>query len=437
MSNQTKAEVTWRLRRGMDRRFRSGHPWVYSNELTESPKGVEPGAIVQLQDAGGGFLARGFGNANSLISFRVLSRDPQNLDPISTERLVESLVKSHHLRMQAGFDGVSHRLCFGESDGLPGLVIDRYVLRAGHVFVIQAHTAGADRLLSRWEEILKSFLARIQDAPSWSQVAVVLRNDVGVRTREGIEEDDPRILKEIPGLSLQGVEIAIRSVEGQDPLWFRVDLEKGQKTGFFLDQFSNIQIAAQVFKTFQFSGASSGQVVRILDLCCYVGQWSAQLAAVFVRQGRKVEVVAVDASARALEFAKLNIEAQGADFKSHCGNVLKDLVSLPDQSFDLVISDPPALIKSRKDIAVGTRAYLQLATQVFRLVRRGGGVVSCSCSALLEEESFIQAQGQAIQRNSVQVQWIARGSQSPDHPVLAQFPEGRYLKAWMGAVTRS
>jgi 23S rRNA (cytosine1962-C5)-methyltransferase len=434
MQSQTKTEVIWRLRRGMDRRFRSGHPWVYSNELAESPKGVEPGALVQLQDAGGGFLARGFGNPNSLISFRVLSRDPQNLDPVSTEALVEGLLRAHRLRVQAGFDGVSHRLCFGETDGLPGLVIDRYFLRSGQVFVIQAHTAGADRLLTRWEEVLQTFLGRLKNAPSWDQVAVVLRNDVGVRTREGIEEQEPQILKGNAEFNLKNAEISIRSVVGGEPLWFQVDLEKGQKTGFFLDQFANIQIAANLFQTFEFGGGSSDRVVRILDLCCYVGQWSAQLAAVFRAQGRKVEVVAVDASALALEFAKINVESQGADFKSHCGNVLKDLVSLPSQSFDLVISDPPALIKSRKDIAVGTRAYLQLATQVFRLVRRGGGVVACSCSALLEEESFIQAQAQAIQRNSIQVQWIARGSQSPDHPVLAQFPEGRYLKGWIGAV---
>ncbi len=434
MQSKAEAEVVWRVRRGMDRRFRSGHPWVYSNELMESPKGVEPGAVVQLQDASGGFLARGFGNSNSLISFRALTRDPQVLEPVSTENLVDALVRSHGLRVQAGFGGVSHRLCYGESDGLPGWVIDRYFLRSGQVFVIQAHTAGADGLLVRWEEILKGFLARVKNAPHWDGVAVVLRNDVGVRVREGLQDEEPRVLKAISGLNLKSVEIAVRSVQDADPLWFRVDLEGGQKTGFFLDQFSNIQIAANAFKSFEFAGGSSNRVVKILDLCCYVGQWSAQLAAVFAAQGRKVEVVAVDASARALEFAKVNVEAQGAQFESLCGNVLKDLVSLPDQGFDLVISDPPALIKARKDISVGTRAYLQLATQVFRLVRRGGGVVCCSCSALLEEESFIEAQAKAIQRNSVKVQWIARGSQSPDHPVLAEFPEGRYLKGWMGAV---
>ncbi len=433
MQTHSGTEVIWRVRRGMDRRFRSGHPWVYSNELTESPKGVEAGAIVQLQDASGAFLARGFGNPNSLISFRELTRDVRVLDPGSTESLIESLLAAHRLRVQAGFGGVSHRLCYGESDGLPGLVVDRYVLRSGQVFVIQAHTAGADRLMSRWEEVLRGFLARTIDAPSWERVAVVLRNDVAVRAREGLSEDEPRVLKGLGQFDLSQAEIAVRSVQGHEPLWFRVDLKAGQKTGFFLDQFSNIQIAAQAFKNFDF-GHPSQRVVRILDLCCYVGQWSAQLAALFKSQGREVEVVAVDASARALELAKANVEAQGARFESHCVNVLKDLGSFPDQSFDLVISDPPALIKSRKDIPVGTRAYLQLATQVFRLARQGGGVVCCSCSALLDEESFIQAQAKAIQRNSVRVRWIAKGSQSPDHPVLAEFPEGRYLKGWMGAV---
>lgn len=435
MKSKNLGEKVWRLRRGMDRRFRAGHPWVYSNELSESPKGIEPGEIVQLQDAGGGFLARGFGNPHSLISFRTLTRDQGVIEPGSVDQVVSALLIADRLRVQAGFIQVSHRLCYGESDRLPGLVVDRYFVRGGQVFVIQAHTAGADLLAAHWEEILQAFLRQGSCSLDWSNVGVILRNDLSVRAHEGLEESQPRVLKELPGIDLRAVGIAVRSVVDAEPLWFQVDLIEGQKTGFFLDQFSNIQIAGQEFKKFDFGDSSRKKPLRILDLCCYVGQWSVQLAAIFVQQGRKVEVVAVDASARALGFAKINIEAQGAQFESVCGNVLKDLTSLPDQSFDLVISDPPAFIKSRKDIPQGTRAYLQLATQVFRLVRKGGGVVCCSCSALLEEESFVQAQAKAAQRNQRFVQWIAKGSQSPDHPVLAEFPEGRYLKGWMGVAS--
>src|SRR5262249_29959449 len=158
---------------------------------------------------------------------------------------------------------------------------------------------------------------------------------------------------------------------------------EGQKTGFFLDQFGNVRLAAQLLKGLQ---PAQGKKLRILDLCCYVGQWGSQLARVFRDAGLEVEVTAVDASDKALAAAKRNIEAQGRRCETMKADVLKDLVSLKDASFDLVISDPPALIKGRKDIGPGTHAYLQLNTQVFRLVRRGGAVVSCSCSALLEEE---------------------------------------------------
>jgi 23S rRNA (cytosine1962-C5)-methyltransferase len=115
-------------------------------------------------------------------------------------------------------------------------------------------------------------------------------------------------------------------------------------------------------------------------------------------------------------------------------DVLTGLDALKDQDYDLVVCDPPALIKGRKDIPTGTHAYLQLNTQVFRIVKRGGFVVSCSCSGLLEEESFLKVLSKAAYRNKVPVRWIARGSQAPDHPMRIEFPEGRYLKAWIGYV---
>ncbi len=416
--------VQWRLKKGLDRRFRAGHPWVYSNELINSPKGVAPGDPVDLLDSSGNFLARGYGNPQSLISFRALTRDPSVEFPLSPKNIELALNRARKLREQLGLENASYRLCFGEADGLPGLIVDRYLLAQDYgngvgrseVWVVQAHTAGMDRVI---------------ESIAWPEnAAVVLRNDLSVRKLEGIEEEKPRVLRELPrtGVDLSDVQILVRSVQNAAPLKFYADLVKGQKTGFFLDQFSNIQIAAERFRNFKWSG----DTLRILDLCCYVGQWSAQLGAVFKSQGKKVEVVAVDASARALEFAKRNVEAQGVGCETVVADVLKDLGQFPDRSFDLVISDPPALIKSRKDIPAGTHAYLQLATQALRLVRPGGGIVSCSCSALLEEEAFAQAQAKAALRNQRTVQWIARGSQAPDHPVLAEFPEGRYLKAWVG-----
>ncbi len=156
------------------------------------------------------------------------------------------------------------------------------------------------------------------------------------------------------------------------------------------------------------------------------------MAQAFKAAGLDVEVTAVDASEKALAFARRNVEAQGASCETLRADVLKDLGSLPAGSFDLVVSDPPALIKGRKDIGPGTHAYLQLNTQVFRLLRKGGGVVTCSCSGLLEEEEFAKAVSKGAARNGAEVRWIGRGMQAPDHPMLLEFPEGRYLKCWIG-----
>jgi 23S rRNA (cytosine1962-C5)-methyltransferase len=463
MTSQSPSRKIWRLRKGADRRFRSGHPWVYSNELMESPKGIEPGEIVELRDAGGAFLARGFGSSHSLIAFRALTRTPDVFDPGSKEEIFLVLVRALRIRQSSGLTKGSFRLCYGEADGLPGLVIDLFRMnpspgsKGGQTFVIQAHSAGANRILPQVIEALEALCSelwrgdpigshgndpiesRLDDiVKEWDETSVVLRNDLRVRKLEGIAEEPPRVIKASPGHVLQPAQILVQSVLGRELISFDVDLMEGQKTGFFLDQFANIQLTALRFKELVHSpGFDKSRPFKILDLCCYVGQWGAQLTKVFREAGVLVEVVAVDASSQALEFAKKNIERQGARVMLHRGDILKDLGSLEPKSFDLVISDPPAFIKNRKDLIAGTRAYAQLTQQALRLVRDGGGIVCCSCSGLLEEERFVEILAKASQKaggqqNRPRVKWIGKGTQSPDHPMLPEFPEGRYLKCWIG-----
>ncbi len=428
--------ITWKLKKGMELRFRAGHPWVYSNELAESPKGVEPGELIKLQDAAGHTLALGYGNSKSLIAFRALVRGEAavtDLNPFSTEFLAQALGSALSVRERAGLTGASYRLCFGEADFLPGLVIDRYLIPGGQggaqVFVVQAHSAGADRLLKYLPTALETVFAK-----SWAKTGIVYRNDIGVRALEGLKaefEPKERIIREIAGVNLSRATIEVAPALGKGaPVLFDVDFVEGQKTGFFLDQAYNISLAAQRFGALK----GEGGTIRILDLCCYVGQWGTQLARVFKEQGLKVEVTAVDASQTALDSAKTNMQREGAKVTSLKTDVLKGLDVLEAHSFDLVISDPPALIKSRKDIPQGKHAYLQLNTQVFRIVREKGAVVSCSCSGLLEEEDFTAALSKAAYRNQARVRWVGRGTQSADHPMLIEFPEGRYLKSWFGWV---
>jgi 23S rRNA (cytosine1962-C5)-methyltransferase len=437
MQEQKDSRKIWRLKKGMDRRFHAGHPWVYSNELSESPKGIEPGAVVELRDPGGDFLALGYGNPKSLISFRVLDRSPEaqkEENPYSEHFIHRKLAHAYSLRRKMGLVSASFRLCYGEGDFIPGLIIDRYLTAKGQVFVIQAHTAGADRMLKARPKALEMLTSEMDDS-DWDQTGIVVNNELGIRVLEGLESEKVKVVRELKGDSLSPTQILVAPAWGKGkPLAFDVDLIKGQKTGFFLDQAYNVQLAVQKFAQSPEFVGPGGKPIRILDLCCYVGQWGSQLTRAFREQGMVVEIAAVDASQQAVDFAVKNMEREGARVTGLRGDVMTDLASLDPKFFDIVICDPPALIKGRKDIPQGKHAYLQLNTQVFRLVRPGGAVISCSCSALLEEEDFLAALGKAARRNEVEVQWIARGVQASDHPMLVEFPEGRYLKSMLGWV---
>lgn len=414
------SKTIWRLKQGADKRVKGLHPWVYSNELAESPKGVQPGGLVELQDAEGQFVARGYGNPSSLIAFRVVSRDSREHDPLSTDALTRKLAGAARMRAALGFTGVSHRLCYGESDSLPGLVIDRYIFAdgPGQGFVIQAHTAGANVVLPRVIDALEKLCAELPENIPWSATTVVVRNDLNVRKLEGLESEDPRIFKtdREPSRAL----FKIKSASGGEPLVFESDLVFGQKTGFFLDQFANIELAL--------ARMPRARGLRVLDLCCYVGQWSAQFARAF----EGAEFTLVDASAKALEAAGLNVKRAGGAATTLKMDVLEGLTTLDSQSYDIIICDPPALIKGRKDINNGKHGYLKLNTNAMRLLKPGGWYVSCSCSALFEENEFLFTLTKAARRNNMRFQWVARGTPSPDHPLLTEFSEGHYLKCWIG-----
>jgi 23S rRNA (cytosine1962-C5)-methyltransferase len=425
-----------RLKAKHDRRFRTGHPWAYSNELQDSPKGIEPGEALEMLDPSGKFMAWGYGNPASLITFRAVSRDETEQDAMAPAGVARRLEAAWKLRHALGFEKVSHRLCFGEADRLPGLIVDRYVL-ADHstVLVVQAQTAGADRWTRDFESVIGEWRKLHRDG--WLDRAItIIKNDSSSRKIEGLQQDAAKILGDAHGRDLHHAKILIRSAELSNPapFEFTADLMGGQKTGFFLDQWANIQLVLERLENWP--AVTGRKKIRILDLCCYVGQWSAQLARYFAKKGITVEVTLVDASKAALQQAEKNVSAAAGSASVRIetveGDVLHDLGGLQDKAFDLVISDPPALIKGRKDIPVGTHAYLQLHTQAARLVADHGAWVACSCSGLLVEESFGETLAKAARRQNRTISWVARGAQAPDHPVLAEFPEGRYLKCWLG-----
>lgn len=419
--------TVFRLKKGSERRVLGGHPWIYSNEIQGSPKGIEPGSPVQISDAAGKFIAYGYGNPHSLIFARVLSRDPERA-PFSEEWCRRTIAQAKGFREALGLAGASYRLLFGESDGIPGLVVDRFVLAggAGAALVLQAHSAGAQQLLPY---VLKALESAYAD--EWAKTAVVIRNDLVVRKLEGLAEEEPKALKEIPGVDLSKVEILARAWDGKPPFRFRADLLTGQKTGFFLDQSENV---AQVARILRQSAGALPKKPAILDLCCYVGQWGVKLGVALREVGLAPKVTFADASKTALALAKANAEIAEVAAETAEMDVLQDLSKVATDSYDVVVCDPPALIKGRKDLPTGSHAYLKLNTEAIRLTKPGGIILSCSCSQLMEEENLKEILAKASKRAGKTVRWFARGTQAFDHPQRLEFPEGKYLKMWVGRV---
>ncbi len=421
---------TLRLKQGAEKRVKQGHPWVFSNELQEVPKGLEAGSPVHLSDAGGKPLAVGYANPKSLIVFRrlqiVLGEFP-NISQWYSEAAFEARLLAAWKR-RSPYHGGSFRWVFSEGDQLPGIVIDRFLTSDGsfQVVVVQILTAGMEKAFGLWRPALESVL-KSQTAELGS--LLLIQRDSFFRTHEGLENREPESipLGKISAPNLKHISIKVEVAKRS--LNFDVDLLDGQKTGFFLDQRENI---AKMFELLSSATYSKNQnELRILDLCTYVGQWGAFASAALSTRSIRGQVHGVDVSAQALSFAKSNVERVGAKFTPIEADVMGDLTRL-EGSFDVVICDPPAFVKSAKVLPQAKQAYVKLNEAAMRKLLPGGWFVSCSCSYHLKdadfEEVLVKAQGRA-QKN---IQWIYRGGQAQDHPILLEFPEGRYLKAWIG-----
>jgi 23S rRNA (cytosine1962-C5)-methyltransferase len=381
------------LKRNEDRRLSAGHLWVYSNEVdtSKSPlSSFEPGSLAVIQSAAGKTLGAGYVNPRSLICARLLTRRPRAaLDAGFFERRLRSALS---LR-ESLFEQPYYRLVFGESDGLPGLVVDRY----GSVLVVQIATAGMEAM----RDLLLQALDRVL-----SPTGILLRNDSSVRVLEGLSQET-EVIGEVPE--------TVMLTEGG--VHFEVPLGTGQKTGWFYDQRSNRQALHKYVKDRQ-----------VLDVFSYVGAWGLQ-AAVAGAAG----VCCVDSSPLAQTFMEKNIAANGLADKVRLENgdafdVLKAMQDT-DQRFDVVIVDPPAFIKRRKDIKSGEQGYGRLNRLALKLLAPDGILISCSCSMHLSEERLQQIVHQSAGKMGRQVQILERGFQCMDHPVHPAIAETAYLKA--------
>ena len=448
-----------RLKSKEERRFKAGHPWVFSNELQESPKNVGIGELIELCDAGGAFLAYGFGNPNSLISFRELTRD-QNCKHIKDGILAFSFfVEKFDLALtfrKSWFNlNESFRMIYGEADGLSGLIIDRFVGdktsgSAHEVYVVQPHASGMDQHLGLIREALSAVSKKLED----KNPLLIIRRDASSREKEGLTKEAPEVSYlysdalggsvNLDGLNSFSFKVPSEQGESGQTLTLQCDLISGQKTGFYFDQLQNIKRLQSLIREKQ--SHVHAKKISILDLCAYVGQWGAHLQKTLSQlKINEVKYIAVDVSAQALALAKINVE-NAAKFAGHSSaytctvatikaDVLEPLETLANKTFDIVIADPPAFIKNRKSIPQGKQAYVQLYQTAIEKTAPGGLVVACSCSQLLSHEEFLACLGKATKRSGRTVRWLTLGSPSFDHFARLDFQEGHYLKSFIGQVS--
>jgi 23S rRNA (cytosine1962-C5)-methyltransferase len=390
-----------RLKRGEDRRLRAGHLWVFSNEVDIGATpltGFASGAHARVHDYRDQFLGYAYVNPHALICARLLSRSP--VHPPDRSLLVHRLKVALALR-ERHYAAPYYRLVFGEGDGLPGLVLDRY----GEVLVGQIATAGMEVLRPEIEAALAKVLA---------PQALVWKNDGSARDLEQLPKQLLTGIGKLPD--------ALEVVEGV--LRFRVPMAGAQKTGWFYDQVAN----RELFRRLLWPG------VRVLDICSYGGAW----AITAMRCGAR-EALCVDSSEAALGVAESNAVANGVAVGTRRGDAFEvlDRLQREGERFDVVVLDPPAFIKRRKDQPRGEAAYRKLNQLAMRLLERDALLVSCSCSYHLAADDLAGLIQAAARHNSRFVQMLAAGGQSPDHPVHPAIPETRYLKAFFCRVTRA
>jgi 23S rRNA (cytosine1962-C5)-methyltransferase len=388
-----------RLKRGEDRRLSAGHLWVFSNEVDTDRTPLtafKPGALCRVVSDREKFLGYAYVNPHSLISARILGRDPQFIPGKSL--IVHRLQVALSLR-RALYERPYYRLVYGESDGLPGLVLDRF----GDVIVGQIATAGMEALKADVEEAVRKVLS-----PS----ALLWKNDSGARDLEGLPSYVETAFGELPA--------SVTVEEGG--IDFSVPLGEGQKTGWFFDQAAN-RLALRKYV----GGA------RVLDVFCYLGAWG--LGAL---KAGATEVTCVDASATALDSLQITAAAHGLKPQLLRGDAFDVMESLHAERrrFDVVIIDPPAFIKRRKDIPKGEAAYKRLNQLALQLLEREGVLVSCSCSYHMQSDSLVAAIQRAARHVSRFVQIVEVGGQAPDHPIHPAIPETRYLKSFFCRVVQ-
>jgi 23S rRNA (cytosine1962-C5)-methyltransferase len=375
------------------KRLERGHPWVYSNEveMDGAAKALPPGGLVRLYTAQGRYLATAFFNRHPLIASRVLTRDETAV--IDADFLARRLRRA--LAIRERLVGVPYyRLAHAEADGLPGVIIDRF----GDALTLQVNTAGMELLTPALIDALNAVIA---------PQTIVLRNDSAVRKLEQLPERVEVVQGRLDGpVTLE-----------ENGARFFADLEGGQKTGWFFDQRDNRAWAAKLARG-----------VRVLDCYSFAGGFAVQAALAAAS-----EVVAVDRSEGALDLAARAAEANGVAGRCRFvrAEVFQELQRQADagERYGLVIVDPPAFVKSKKDLAQGLKGYRKMVRLAAPLVAEGGFLLAASCSHHADLDSFAEQVRRGLTDAGREGRVLRTSGAAPDHPVHPALPESAYLKA--------
>ncbi len=397
------------LRKGQGREFKSGGLWIYDNEIDRVEGGYENGDIIELHDFDDFFLGYGFINENSKIRVRMMSRKKEN--PV-TDELIETRVRNaweyrkavmadycdEYLKGDDVLTRLSCRLIFGEADFLPGITIDKF----SDVLVIESLALGTDRMKDKILDACKRALA--EDGVKIR--GIYERSDAKVRELEGLERTKGFI----------GESFDTKVLIEENGVKYYVDVENGQKTGFFLDQKFNRQ---------SIRGLCKGK--RVLDCFTHTGSFALNAAA-----GGASSVLGVDASDLGCEQARENAALNGLENVAsfECADVFELLPDLEKkgEKFDVVILDPPAFTKSRASIKKAVTGYKEINLRGMRLVKNGGYLATCSCSHFMDEELFLKTIADAARDAHKRLRQVEFRQQASDHPILWGGAASYYLK---------
>lgn len=389
-----------------ERAARGGHPWVYADEITNIEGRYANGDLVDVVTNKGKYLGTGFINDNSKIKVRIISTNTNDkFDAAFWLRRLQYAV-DYRRTVMPGDDFKCCRLIFGEADMFPGLTVDRF----NDILVTQTLSLGIELR----KEMIFTQLLELLRKQGENIRGIYERNDVKIRELEGLTENKGWFKPETVTDKTPLTEIVENGIR------YEVDVENGQKTGFFLDQKYNRQAVARIAK---------GK--HVLDCFTHTGAFALNAAA-----GGAASVTAVDVSAEAVRMTGINAEKNGfkdvvKPLEANVFDLLTKLAEEKSHAYDFIILDPPAFTKSGSTVKNAIRGYKEINLKAMKLLPRGGYLATCSCSHFMKEEYFVQMLKDAARDASVSLRQIEARQQSPDHPVLWNVPETYYLKFYI------